>query len=203
MSIPGVCPHCQGKFPLEQALTDVEAREALMAALSGWPDPLPRVVVHYIALLSPLGKTMSFDRLTKVLRELVTLISTKELSRKVGKQQFIRKTTPELWAEGMQIALTARSEGRLDLPLKSHKWLEETVWRLAQRQGEKTPYVEDIIQNNIFQEAIPARPRNQTEKALLALEELKNQCRKSSSPIREGLNQETLSLERDTDEDIN
>ncbi|CAK0777934.1 conserved hypothetical protein [Gammaproteobacteria bacterium] len=201
MSLPGVCPYCQGKFPLEQALTDVEAREALMAALSGWPEPFPKVIVHYIALLSPLGKSMSFDRLTKVLRELVVLISTKELSRKVGKQQFIRKITPELWAEGMQVALTARSEGRLDLPLRSHKWLEETVWRLAQRQGGKSPYLEDITQNDIFQEAIPARPRNQTEKALLALEELKNQCRKSSSPTQAIFDQKTLFLERD--EDIN
>jgi hypothetical protein len=44
MPLFGICPHCQGKFSLEQALTDGEARQALAAALA-LPGALAPLVV--------------------------------------------------------------------------------------------------------------------------------------------------------------
>ncbi len=129
--IPAVCPSCQAKFPLEAAIQDAEARRALAAAL-GLPEPVARRVVPYLALHAPSsGKAMAWSKTTRLLEELVSLISQPEHRR--GSNPA-RKVGIAQWALALDECLQARDEGRLELPLDGHGWLTGAAYRIAGRK---------------------------------------------------------------------
>lgn len=129
MSLPGVCPVCAAKFPLETALQDLRAREALRAALYVAPQ-LADPIVAYLGLFSPEStRAVRMDKLVRLLTELSAAISAAQVERN-GRAWA---APIELWREGLARVLAQRDAGKLTLPLGGHGLLFEIVAGLASR----------------------------------------------------------------------
>lgn len=63
------CPCCFARFPVEAALTDEAARQAVAAALK-LPAPLGDLLLRYIGLFRPDKRALSWDRASRLLAEL-------------------------------------------------------------------------------------------------------------------------------------
>lgn len=134
MPVNGVCPDCGHKFPLQQALADAEARQALAAALE-LPAPLAKLVPAYLALLSPPGKAIAMPKLARLLRDLTEQVTSAQVTR----NRITHAAPLELWRMGIEETLAARDAGSLILPLADHNYLAEVVWRLAAKsKGRRT-----------------------------------------------------------------
>jgi hypothetical protein len=111
---------------LEQALTDAEARSALVAALE-LPAPLARLTVRYLALHAPEGRTIQWPKLTRLIVELTALVTTAQVTRR-----GVTHAAPlEIWRAALEEVLSAREAGTLVLPLDGHGYLTEICWRIA------------------------------------------------------------------------
>lgn len=124
------CPCCAARFPIEAALTDEQARQAVATALQ-LPDSLGDRLLRYMALFRPAKRALSWDRATRLLGQALTMMQAGEIERK-GKAW----RAPEwAWREGLEQVLARRD--KLDLPLTSHGYLLEIVAGIAAREGEK------------------------------------------------------------------
>lgn len=140
MSLPAVCPVCAAKFPLETALQDLRAREALRAALHLAPQ-LADPIVAYLGLFSPEStRAVKMDKLVRLLSELSAAISAAQVERH-GRAWA---APIELWREGLARVLAQRDAGKLTLPLNGHGLLFEIVAGLASRsEGRREQHRED------------------------------------------------------------
>lgn len=114
------CPCCSARFPIEAALTDEAARQAVAAALK-IPPPLGELVLRYIALFRPVKRALSWDRAARLLSELGEQIQRGQVSRD-GRDW---PAPLEAWRYALEQMLATRD--KLTLPLKSHGYLYEVV----------------------------------------------------------------------------
>jgi hypothetical protein len=134
MPLYGVCPACQGKFPLSAALQDAEARRALGAAIGskdrpGLPAPVLWRLIPYLDLHSPpSGKAMAWPKVARLIEDLAALVGQPAIRRDNGQQRVV---SAEVWAQAMDAALSARDAGNLSLPLDDHGWIATVAYRLA------------------------------------------------------------------------
>lgn len=126
MSLPGVCPHCHGKFEITLAIADTEAREAMAAAIAAWPL-VGRQVVKYLALHSPLGRAIAWPKLTRLVRELSAALEAEQVSRH-GQTQ---PCPLAIWAQALDKVLDKDADGTLRRPLGGHGLLFEVAFGLA------------------------------------------------------------------------
>lgn len=114
------CPCCSARFPIEAALADDAARQAVAAALR-LPAPLGELLLRYIALFRPTKRALSWDRAAKLLDELSAPIRAGQVERN-GR---IWAAPQESWRAALEEMLERRD--KLTLPLKSHGYLFEIV----------------------------------------------------------------------------
>ena len=110
-----VCPCCQAVYPLEAALNDVAAREAVVEAFR--LTPLGDLLLTYIGMFKPPKRALAMTRTTRLLKELLPMIHDASVTR----DGRIWNAPQDYW----RMALTEMIEKRdkLSLPLKSHGYL--------------------------------------------------------------------------------
>ncbi|MDH4275637.1 MAG: hypothetical protein OEW08_11400 [Gammaproteobacteria bacterium] len=142
MAVGGVCPSCGAKFPLEAALQDARARQALAGALkidARLADPL----LTYLGLFSTAdGRAVRMDKLVRVISEVAEPIAAAKLEHN-------RRVWPapiEYWREALEATLAQRD--KLKLPLNGHGYLFSIVASIAARaDGNKERRAETAKQN--------------------------------------------------------
>lgn len=118
------CPACGACGAIEFFLMDASAREAVRAAF-GLPAPLGRQVMSYIGLFRPMQRALTWDRVEKLLAELLEPIQAAQVTR----NGIVRPAPVEYWKEALDQVLTNRA--KLNLPLKSHGYLFEIVANMS------------------------------------------------------------------------
>ncbi|MBN4664215.1 hypothetical protein HUS70_03245 [Pandoraea nosoerga] len=116
------CPACGAVASLDALIGHDGAREAVLAALQ-MPAPLAKVLIQYVGLFRPATRELSFDRLAKLLGELLPDVNAQRIER--GGQVF--DAPIEAWIEALGQVLAARESGRLKVPLKTHGYLYEVL----------------------------------------------------------------------------
>lgn len=118
------CPCCSARYPIEAALADEAARQAVAAALQ-LPAPLGELLLRYIALFRPSKRALSWDRAAKLLTELSASIRASQVERN-GRAWAAPQ---ESWRAALEEMLERRD--KLTLPLRSHGYLFEIVCGFA------------------------------------------------------------------------
>lgn len=122
------CPACGASGALEFFLMDASARESVRAAFQ-LPAPLGRQVMTYIGLFRPMQRALTWDRVEKLLAELLEPIQAASVTR-----NGIAHPAPiDYWKEALDQVLVNRA--KLNLPLKSHGYLFEIVANLSGKQA--------------------------------------------------------------------
>lgn len=124
------CSACGASMSLDVLIAHDDARETLIA-LTGISDDLVKAVLKYLTLFRPSEKDLSFNRVSKLLGELVPMIQAEKIVR--NRQEYAAPRAAWIWA--VNRCLEARDMGKLKPPLTSHGFLLEniTFW-----QPEKT-----------------------------------------------------------------
>ncbi len=123
------CPSCGACGAIEFFLMDAAARETVRAAL-GLPAPLGRQVMTYIGLFRPRQRALTWDRVEKLLAELLEPIQAAQVMR----NGILRPAPVAYWKEALDQVLMNRA--KLNLPLKSHGYLFEIVANLSGKAAE-------------------------------------------------------------------
>lgn len=122
------CPSCHAQFPLEAAVTFDAARSALNTALH-MPAPLAGLLAQYLGLFRSAGRALSFDRADKLMAELLPLLRDQTVIRN-GLSRICPTAT---WQQAIERILEHRATGKLELPLKTHGYLLEIAFGLADK----------------------------------------------------------------------
>ena len=122
------CPACGACGSIEFFLMDAAARESVRAAFS-LPAPLGRQVMSYIGLFRPGRRSLTWDRVEKLLAELLTCIQ----EAKVVRNGITHPAPLDYWKEAIDQVLMNRA--KLTLPMKSHGYLFEVIAGLAVKAG--------------------------------------------------------------------
>lgn len=122
-----VCPVCNAKYALEAALSDVDARQAVVE-MGRMPPPAAKVALAYIGLFRPAKSALSWRRTGKLLGELADMLAAGGIRRK-GRAW---KLTVNDFIRGFEAVLSRRE--KLVLPLKNHGYLEEVLVGIANKQ---------------------------------------------------------------------
>lgn len=110
-----VCPVCQAEFPLEAAMNDVAARQAVVKAFE--LTEIGSLLIRYVSLFKPAKQALSMARLAKLLEELVPMVKSGQITRN-GTQY---PAPQAYWQQAIETTLAQRD--KLDLPLKGHGYL--------------------------------------------------------------------------------
>lgn len=135
MPVTGTCPSCGQKAPIEHFVIEEKYKKALLAAFK-MPAGIADLVLPYLGLFAPAsGRAIRADKLARIVTELTDLVGSAQVTR----SRITHVAPLELWRAGIEQTLLARDTGSLALPLESHAYLSEIVWRLAakaQARGE-------------------------------------------------------------------
>ena len=124
------CPCCNAKYALEAALSDADARRAVIAA-GRLPGSVGELVLQYVGLFRPAKSALSWRRVARLTGEVLELIDAGAVRRK-GRD----------WPAGISDFRTAletvlSQRQSLTLPLKGHGYLEEVlVGVVHKREGQ-------------------------------------------------------------------
>ncbi|MCU7934151.1 MAG: hypothetical protein KZQ99_04630 [Candidatus Thiodiazotropha sp. (ex Dulcina madagascariensis)] len=125
-----VCPTCGAIGSLEMFLNDAAGRKALQTALA-LPHPLSKQLLVYLGLFRPGKRSLTWDRVEKILGELLEPIEAGKLMRK-GRTFVV---TTAIWQAALEALLAKRET--LRLPLKTHGLLFEIAAGLADKAAAK------------------------------------------------------------------
>jgi len=125
------CPACSAAFSLDAAIGVDAGRSALLTALQ--LPALRGLLVQYLAMFRATGRALAFDRVEKLLAELKPMLDEQFVVR-----NGLRRACPlELWQQALDRMVEHRNAGKLQLPLKSHGYLLEIAFALAEQVGAK------------------------------------------------------------------
>lgn len=74
------CPTCGAVMSLDVLIAHDDAREALIA-LTGISDELVKAMLRYLTLFRPAEKDLSFNRVSKLLGDLLPMIQARMVER--------------------------------------------------------------------------------------------------------------------------
>lgn len=124
-----VCSHCGGVDTLPDRIEDADARAAVEAALK-LPAPLAERLLRYLCLFRPKRQAMRWERVAKLLRELLAPVQAARVTRH-GRDW---PAPQEYWIEALDRIL-AKTD--LELPLTTHGFLIKIVADLAEKAEAK------------------------------------------------------------------
>jgi hypothetical protein len=124
------CPACNAGFSLEAALALDAGRSALLTALQ-MPAPIGLLLAQYLGMFRAAGRALSFDRTDRLLTELKPMLDGGIVTR----NGLSRPCPLEFWQQGIERMIEQRNTGKLQLPLKTHGYLLEIVFALAESAG--------------------------------------------------------------------
>ena len=184
------CPACNAGFSLEVALGVDEARSALVAALNLQPRPFGHLLAQYLAMFRSHGRMLAFHRMENLLAEL-----------DLGKQTVTRNGRTlacplPLWQQALERMIEQRDAGKLQLPLKTHGYLLEIAFGLADAAGAKVEKARETAvrtgaarvdaDERMTRQLLISAARGDLELGLATIEEAKQRLRDA------GINPEVL-----------
>ena len=116
------CPCCGAENSLDALIAHEGARQA-MWAVAQMGGEVGKLAVQYIALFRPAKTALTFERMAKLLGELLPDMERGAISR----NSLEYPAPPEAWIYGFRELLARRNVGSLKLPLKSHGYLYEVI----------------------------------------------------------------------------
>lgn len=122
------CPACNAGFSLDAALAIDAGRSAVMQALA-MPASLARPLASYLAMFRATGRALNFDRAEKLMAELQPMLENATVTRNGS----TRVATLAVRQQAFERMVEHRDAGKLDLPLKSHGYLLEIVYAIADK----------------------------------------------------------------------
>lgn len=122
----GKCPACNASFSLDVAFAIDTGREAILTALK-MPAPLALLIAKYLGMFRAAGRALSFDRMERLMRELQPMFEAQTVTR----NGTTRRCPPDLWQQALERVIEQRDIGKLQLPLKTHGYLLEIAFALA------------------------------------------------------------------------
>ena len=125
------CPGCNASFSLEAALAVDAGRSALATALN--MPALGGLLAYYLGMFRAAGRALSFQRAENLLLELKPMLDEQIVVR----NGLTRRCPHAFWQQGLERMVEQRDAGKLQLPLKSHGYLLEIVFALAEQAGAK------------------------------------------------------------------
>ena len=131
------CPCCGAENSLDALIANEDARQAMWAVAQIQGD-IGKLVMQYIALFRPSKTTLTFDRMAKLLNEILPDLQRGTITR----ERVDYPAPPEVWEHALREMLIKRNSGSLKLPLRSHGYLYEVIssW---QGQGLQTLPIQD------------------------------------------------------------
>ncbi len=155
------CPNCGITLSLDALISHDAARDALAATfkLSG---PLGKSLVKYLGLFRSDSRDLSMDRVARLLSDLQPDIEAQRIQR----NRQVYDAPIEAWIWAIEQTVTARDQGRLQTPLKSHGFLYEVI---TSYKPDNTAAIVDRTTP-----ALPsATPQSKVMKSIQALERFK------------------------------
>lgn len=146
------CPGCNASFSLEAALAVDAGRSALATALD--MSPIGHQLAHYLGMFRSPGRALAFTRAQNLLCELKPMLDQQIVVR----NGLTRRCPHALWQQGIDRMIEQRDAGKLQLPLKSHGYLLEIVFALAEQAGAKAEQA--VEESRRRGEARDQAPRN-------------------------------------------
>ena len=122
------CPSCYATFSLETAVALDSARSALSTALQ-MPAPLAALLAQYLGLFRSAGRVLAFDRAERLMSELLPMLTAQRIERSGN----ARSCPLPIWQQALERMIEHRAAGKLELPLKSHGYLLEIAFGLADK----------------------------------------------------------------------
>ena len=116
------CPCCGAENSLDALIAHEGARQVVWAAGQVGGE-VGKLAVQYIALFRPAKTALTFERMAKLLGELLPDMERGAISR----NSLEYPAPPEAWIYGFRELLSRRNVGSLKLPLKSHGYLYEVI----------------------------------------------------------------------------
>lgn len=116
------CPCCGAENSLDALIAHEGARQAVWAVAQVGGE-VGKLAVQYIALFRPAKTALTFERMAKLLGELLPDMERGAISR----NSLEYPAPPEAWIYGFRELLARRNVGSLKLPLKSHGYLYEVI----------------------------------------------------------------------------
>jgi len=116
------CPCCGAENSLDALIAHEGARQVVWAAAQVGGE-VGKLAVQYIALFRPATTALTFERMAKLLGELLPDMERGAISR----NGLEYPAPPEAWLYGFRELLARRNTGSLKLPLKSHGYLYEVI----------------------------------------------------------------------------
>lgn len=150
------CPACGAENSLDSLVANDDARQFLKM-LVALDDGLVRLAVRYLGLFRPTSRPLSWDRMSRLLGEIVPDIQAGIIRR--NGVEHPAPISAWVWAVGQ--IMDARSSGCLKLPLTTHGYLYEVISRF---RGDLMP-----IQQGLNQ---AVNVREKPSKTMSALEKL-------------------------------
>lgn len=114
-----VCPVCQAEFPLEAAMNDVAARQAVVKAFE--LTEIGSLLISYIQLFKPAKRALSMAKLAKILEEIVPIVKSGQITH----GGTIYAAPQKYWSQAIEAMLMQRSS--LILPLSGHGYLLKII----------------------------------------------------------------------------
>lgn len=116
------CPCCGAENSLDALIAHEGARQVVWAAAQVGGE-VGKLAVQYIALFRPAKTALTFERMAKLLGELLPDMERGAICRNAMEYP----APPEAWVYGFRELLARRNAGSLKLPLKSHGYLYEVI----------------------------------------------------------------------------
>lgn len=130
MPLPTVrCPACNALMSLDVVFAHAGAREAILLLMQAHPQAhrLLAPLVRYLGLFAPEKRELSFDRIARLLEELVPPIKAAQIERN-GRSW---PAPIDYWVQALETMLAKREH--LQLPLKTHGYLLEIIAGLGNK----------------------------------------------------------------------
>ena len=113
------CPNCGYQSDIDGLIRLMSGGEAFITAFDV-PCELKQPLLKYLGLFrNPTGHDLTWDKLTKIIGELVPAIRAKKVT--FNKQVFDAPKEAFIW--GIEQVMKQFGEGKLKLPLKNHHYL--------------------------------------------------------------------------------
>jgi len=143
------CPTCGATLSLDVAIAHQAAREALVVALA-CPAPLGALLTRYLGLFRSPGRALSFDRVERILAELLPMLQ----AGRVERHGRVWAAPQEVWRAALEQMINGAD--KLTLPLKSHGYLLEIIAGMANRGEAATENRREAARAGITPVAAPA-----------------------------------------------
>lgn len=150
------CPSCYAVFSLETAVALDAARAALSTALQ-MPAPLSGLIAQYLGMFRSAGRVLAFDRAERLMAELLPMLTEQRVERAGN----ARACPLPIWQQALERMVEHRAAGKLELPLKSHGYLLEIAFGLADKaEAAAEREAEELRRSGAHRRAEPADQSN-------------------------------------------